>query len=250
MNPGFPRFFMLFVLFVLVLCGGSQAYRLYDGRAEARRILRDTVAELRRRLPPARHPLMWLYAALLGYLLFPVLLADFAAAAPAARHVHDITVLRWWNNAWLCAVLVAANLPLLHGEIRSGSPCFGTAFCVWCVLWCVFAAAWGLAALAAYSPEFAANYAAVFDALWPWQRGVLAHPEADSARTAEAFARPMLRYGSAVFFDGVSLFIATLPFFLLYSATLPRNNTPLSYGAAGMRHRIDELRGRRRRRRR
>ncbi|WP_315286382.1 hypothetical protein [Neisseria bacilliformis] len=52
MNPGFPRFFMLFVLFVLVLCGGSQAYRLYDGRAEARRILRDTVAELRRRLPP------------------------------------------------------------------------------------------------------------------------------------------------------------------------------------------------------
>lgn len=43
---------MLFVLFVLVLCGGSQAYRLYDGRAEARRILRDTVAELRRRLPP------------------------------------------------------------------------------------------------------------------------------------------------------------------------------------------------------
>lgn len=164
--------------------------------------------------------------------------------------MHDITVLRWWNNAWLCAVLVAANLPLLHGEIRSGSPCFGTAFCVWCVLWCVFAAAWGLAALAAYSPEFAANYAAVFDALWPWQRGVLAHLEADSARTAEAFARPMLRYGSAVFFDGVSLFIATLPFFLLYSATLPRNNTPLSYGAAGMRHRIDELRGRRRRRRR
>ena len=52
MNPGFPRFFLLFVLFVLVLCGGSQAYRLYDGRAEARRILRDTVAELRRRLPP------------------------------------------------------------------------------------------------------------------------------------------------------------------------------------------------------
>lgn len=150
-------------------------------------------------------------------------------------------------------MLVAANLPLLpllHGEIRSGSPCFGTAFCVWCVLWCVFAAAWGLAALAAYSPEFAANYAALFDALWPWQRGVLAHLEADSARTAEAFARPMLRYGSAVFFDGVSLFIATLPFFLLYSATLPRNNTPLSYGAAGMRHRIDELRGRRRRRRR
>lgn len=165
MNPSFSRFFLLFVLFVLVLCGGSQAYRLYDDRAEARRILRDTVAELRCRLPPARHPLMWLYAALLGYLLFPVLLADFAAAAPAARHVHDITVLRWWNNAWLCAVLVAANLPLLpllHGEIRSGSPCFGTAFCVWCVLWCVFAAAWGLAALAAYSPEFAANYAAVF----------------------------------------------------------------------------------------
>ena len=52
MNPGFPRFFLLFVLFMLVLCGGSQAYRLYDGRAQARRILRDTVAELRRQLPP------------------------------------------------------------------------------------------------------------------------------------------------------------------------------------------------------
>ncbi|HFC8536335.1 TPA: hypothetical protein ACFP4Y_000670 [Neisseria bacilliformis] len=238
--------FVVVLLLVVVAATGYSAFVILSAAAR-------TAFAMCRRLPPARHPLMWLYAAFLGYLLFPVLLADFAAAAPATRHVHDITVLRWWNNAWLCAVLVAANLPLLpllHGEIRSGSPCFGTAFCVWCVLWCVFAAAWGLAALAAYSPEFAANYAAVFDALWPWQRGVLAHLEADSARTAEAFARPMLRYGSAVFFDGVSLFIATLPFFLLYSATLPRNNTPLSYGAAGMRHRIDELRGRRRRRRR
>lgn len=240
---------IIFVVVLLLVVAAATGYSAFVILSAAAR----TAFAMCRRLPPARHPLMWLYAAFLGYLLFPVLLADFAAAAPATRHVHDITVLRWWNNAWLCAVLVAANLPLLpllHGEIRSGSPCFGTAFCVWCVLWCVFAAAWGLAALAAYSPEFAANYAAVFDALWPWQRGVLAHLEADSARTAEAFARPMLRYGSAVFFDGVSLFIATLPFFLLYSATLPRNNTPLSYRAAGMRHRIDELRGRRRRRRR
>ena len=52
MNPSFSRFFLLFVLFVLVLCGGSQAYWLYDDRAEARRILRDTVAELRCQLPP------------------------------------------------------------------------------------------------------------------------------------------------------------------------------------------------------
>lgn len=237
---------IIFVVVLLLVVAAATGYSAFVILSAAAR----TAFAMCRRLPPARHPLMWLYAALLGYLLFPVLLADFAAAAPAARHVHDITVLLWWNNAWLCAVLVAANLPLLHGEIRSGSPCFGTAFCVWCVLWCVFAAAWGLAALTAYSPEFAANYAAVFDALWPWQRGVLAHLEADSARTAEAFVLPMLRYGSAVFFDGVSLFIATLPFFLLYSATLPRNNTPLSYGAAGMRHRIDELRGRRRRRRR
>ena len=228
---------IIFVVVLLLVVAAATGYSAFVILSAAAR----TAFAMCRRLPPARHPLMWLYA---------VLLADFAAAAPAARHVHDITVLLWWNNAWLCAVLVAANLPLLHGEIRSGSPCFGTAFCVWCVLWCVFAAAWGLAALTAYSPEFAANYAAVFDALWPWQRGVLAHLEADSARTAEAFVLPMLRYGSAVFFDGVSLFIATLPFFLLYSATLPRNNTPLSYGAAGMRHRIDELRGRRRRRRR
>ena len=221
-------YILIIFVVVLLLVAAATGYSAFVILSAAAR----TAFAMCRRLPPARHPLMWLYAALLGYL-----------------HVHDITVLRWWNNAWLCAVLVAANLPLLpllHGEIRSGSPCFGTAFCVWCV----FAAAWGLAALAACSPEFAANYAAVFDALWPWQRGVLAHLEADSARTAEAFARPMLRYGSAVFFDGVSLFIATLPFFLLYSATLPRNNTPLSYGAAGMRHRIDELRGRRRRRRR
>lgn len=49
MNPSFPRFF---VLFVLVLCGAAQAYSLYGGRKEARQILRDTVAELRRQLPP------------------------------------------------------------------------------------------------------------------------------------------------------------------------------------------------------
>ena len=128
-------YILIIFVVVLLLVAAATGYSAFVILSAAAR----TAFAMCRRLPPARHPLMWLYAALLGYLLFPVLLADFAAAA----HVHDITVLRWWNNAWLCAVLVAANLPLLpllHGEIRSGSPCFGTAFCVWCV----FAAAWGL----------------------------------------------------------------------------------------------------------
>ena len=148
-----------------------------------------------RRPPSARHPLMWLYAAALGYLLFGVLYADFAAVPALVKHRwHDAYALRTLDNTLLFAVLAAANLPLLRRKAEQDSVWLGTAWCVWRVLWGVFFAALLLSLLAKNS-VFGGYYAAFADALWPWRQGVLTLIEADGAHTARLLAEPQLRNG-------------------------------------------------------
>ncbi|EKY08576.1 hypothetical protein HMPREF9120_00697 [Neisseria sp. oral taxon 020 str. F0370] len=198
-----------------------------------------------RRPPSARHPLMWLYAAMLGYLLFGVLYADFAAVpALVAHRWHDAYALRTLNNTLLFAVLAAANLPLLpllRRKAEQDSVWLGTVWCVWRVLWGVFFAALLLSLLAKNS-VFGGYYAAFADAPWPWRQSVLTLLEADGAHTARLLAQPQLRNGLTAWADGLLMSAANLPFFLLYAETLPPSHDAAKTG----RHRIDILARRRR----
>ncbi len=193
-----------------------------------------------RRPPSARHPLMWLYAAMLGYLLFGVLYADFAAVpALVAHRWHDAYALRTLNNTLLFAVLAAANLPLLpllRRKAEQDSVWLGTAWCVWRVLWGVFFATLLLSLLSA-EPVFGGYYAAFADAVWPWRQSVLTLLEADGTHTARLLALPQLRNGASAWADGLLMLAANLPFFLLYAETLPPSHDAAKTG----RHRIDIL---------
>lgn len=198
-----------------------------------------------RRPPSARHPLMWLYAAILGYLLFGVLYADFAAVpALVAHRWHDAYALHTLDNTLLFAVLAAANLPLLpllRRKAEQDSVWLGAAWCVWRVLWGVFFAALLLSLLAKNS-VFGAYYAAFADALWPWRQSVLTLLEADGAHTAHLLSEPQLRNGLTAWADGLLMSAANLPFFLLYAETLPPSHDAAKTGC----HRISILTRRRR----